>query len=79
MTAPGGAPHGMVRGGVLERARRGAAWVRWYVAELNGEHAYGRYVEHAEASGRPVLSRQEFERDRLDRRGRDPREGGRCC
>lgn len=79
MTAQGGAPHFTVRGGALGGVRRGLAWMRWYVRELNGENTYARYAERARASDRPLLSRQEFERDRLDRRDRDPREGGRCC
>ncbi|MDN5383590.1 CstA-like transporter-associated (seleno)protein [Streptomyces sp. LB8] len=63
----------------MARIRRCAAWIRWYVKELNGEHAYARYAERARAAGEPVLSRREFEHRRVDRRDGDPREGGRCC
>jgi uncharacterized short protein YbdD (DUF466 family) len=79
VTAPGAVASATARDGALARARRGAAWLRWYLGELNGEHAYDRYAERARASGGPVLSRREFEHDRTDRRDSDPREGGRCC
>lgn len=55
------------------------AW--WYVRELNGEHAYDRYVAHARSHDprARVLTRREFENRRVDRRDADPREGGGCC
>jgi uncharacterized short protein YbdD (DUF466 family) len=61
------------------RAQRACARLWWYVQELNGEHAYGRYAARHQEAGEPVLSRAEFERARVDRRDADPREGGRCC
>jgi uncharacterized short protein YbdD (DUF466 family) len=61
--------------------RRAGARAWWYVRELNGEHAYDRYVAHARSHGPHVrvLSRREFENRRVDRRDADPREGGHCC
>ncbi|WP_425474223.1 CstA-like transporter-associated (seleno)protein [Streptomyces alboniger] len=59
--------------------RRGLAWLRWYVAELNGEHAYERYAARARDARRPVLPRRAFERERLDRRDRDPLQYDGCC
>lgn len=79
MTSPGAAPPATGRGGVLARIRRCAAWIRWYVKELNGEYAYARYAERARTSGEPLLGRREFERARVNRRDGDPRESGRCC
>jgi len=60
-------------------ARRTLGGVRWYLREVAGESSYERYVEHEsrEHSGRPVLSRREFERQRQDYRDRTPQQ--RCC
>lgn len=59
--------------------RQGARWLRWYLREVSGESAYGRYVEHARAEhpDRRVLSRRHFERQRMD--DRDARPRARCC
>ena len=56
-----------------------ARWVRWYLREVSGESAYDRYVDHArtEHPDRPVLSRRDFERRRMDER--DSRPQSRCC
>ncbi len=51
------------------------AALRWYLRELTGENAYGRYAE--QHAGTPLLSRREFERART--RQRDDRTGIRCC
>ncbi|MFF4526207.1 YbdD/YjiX family protein [Streptomyces bluensis] len=66
---------------VLGRAVEAARSVRWYVRELTGESAYGRYVAHLRAGhpDAPVPSRREFERMRTDRQESDPRQGFRCC
>ncbi|MEV6106151.1 YbdD/YjiX family protein [Streptomyces sp. NPDC051940] len=52
-----------------------------YLRELTDETAYERYVEHARAhdTGRPVMTRRDFERCRTDAREADPKEGFRCC
>ncbi|MEU3557238.1 CstA-like transporter-associated (seleno)protein [Streptomyces fragilis] len=65
----------------LTRLREAGARAWWYVRELNGEHAYDRYVAHARSHDPHVrvLSRREFENRRIDRRDADPREGGGCC
>lgn len=78
--APGAAPR-RTGSGLAGRLRHLGAWLAWYVRELNGEHAYARYVERARTEGphTRVLSRREFERRRTDRREADPREGGHCC
>lgn len=58
---------------------RGARWLRWYLREVSGETAYDRYVQHA-CHGHPrerVLSRRQFERQRMDRRDDQPQ--SRCC
>lgn len=59
--------------------RRGVRWLRWYLREVAGESAYDRYLEHAGAGhpGRPVLSRRQFERQRMDERDSRPQQ--RCC
>ena len=59
--------------------RRGARWVRWYLREVSGEHAYDRYVAHARAEhvDAPVLGRRDFERRRMDARDATPQQ--RCC
>jgi uncharacterized short protein YbdD (DUF466 family) len=64
---------------VTAAVRRGVGWLRWYLREVSGESAYDRYVEHARADhpDRPVLSRREFERRRMDER--DARPQSRCC
>lgn len=61
--------------------RRVVDWVRWYVREVSGESVYDRYVAHARAHApeAKVMSRGEFERDRMDAREADPRKGFRCC
>lgn len=55
--------------------------VRYWVHEFTGEAAYDRYVAHARTCDPTarVLSRREFERERMDAREGDPREGFRCC
>ncbi len=59
--------------------RQGVRWLGWYLREVTGESAYGRYVEHARADhpDRIVLSRRQFERQRMD--DRDVRPQSRCC
>ena len=59
--------------------REGARWLGWYLREVSGESAYDRYVEHANAEhpDREVMSRREFERQRMD--DRDARPQSRCC
>ena len=59
--------------------RQGVRWLGWYLREVTGESAYGRYVEHARADhpDRIVLSRRQFERLRMD--DRDVRPQSRCC
>jgi uncharacterized short protein YbdD (DUF466 family) len=59
--------------------RQGARWLRWYLREVSGESAYERYVAHALAAhpDAPVLSRRQFERQRMDQR--DDRPQSRCC
>jgi uncharacterized short protein YbdD (DUF466 family) len=58
--------------------REGARWLGWYLREVSGESAYDRYVEHArEHPDREVMSRREFERQRMD--DRDARPQSRCC
>ena len=59
--------------------RQGARWLRWYLREVSGESAYDRYVQHARAEhpDRRVLSRRQFERQRMD--DRDARPQARCC
>lgn len=61
--------------------RRAVDWVRWYVREVSGESVYDRYVAHTRAHDpdAKVMSRGEFERDRMDAREADPRKGFRCC
>jgi len=53
--------------------------VGWYVREVMGENAYDHYVEHARRQhpDAPVLSRREFERQRLDEQAQKPQD--RCC
>jgi len=53
--------------------------VRWYLRELTGESAYDHYVEHQRRlhPGGPVLSRRDFERQRMA--DRESRPGVRCC
>jgi uncharacterized short protein YbdD (DUF466 family) len=53
--------------------------VLWYMRELTDESAYERYVEHVHSHhpGRPVPSRREFERQRMDARDANP--AVRCC
>jgi uncharacterized short protein YbdD (DUF466 family) len=64
---------------VTTTVRQGARWLRWYLREVSGESAYGRYVEHARAEhpDQDVLSRRQFERQRMD--DRDARPQSRCC
>ncbi|MGP3951965.1 YbdD/YjiX family protein [Streptomyces sp. 7N604] len=61
--------------------RRTASKIRWFWREASGEATYDRYVAHARAHDprAEVLSRREFERQRIDAREADPREGFRCC
>jgi uncharacterized short protein YbdD (DUF466 family) len=53
--------------------------VRWYLRELTGESAYDHYVEHQcrEHPGGPMLSRRDFERQRMAEL--ESRPGIRCC
>jgi uncharacterized short protein YbdD (DUF466 family) len=53
--------------------------VLWYLRELTDESAYDRYVEHVRTHhpDRPVPSRREFERQRMDARDANP--AVRCC
>jgi uncharacterized short protein YbdD (DUF466 family) len=53
--------------------------VLWYLRELTDESAYERYVEHVRSHhpDRPVPSRREFERQRVDAKDANP--GVRCC
>jgi uncharacterized short protein YbdD (DUF466 family) len=53
--------------------------VLWYLRELTDESAYDRYVEHVRTHhpDRPVPSRREFERQRLDAKDANPE--ARCC
>jgi uncharacterized short protein YbdD (DUF466 family) len=53
--------------------------VLWYLRELTDESAYERYVELVctHHPGRPVPSRREFERQRLDAKDASPEV--RCC
>lgn len=59
--------------------REGVRWLGWYLREVSGESAYDRYVEHARAAhpDRAVMSRRQFERQRMD--DRDTRPQSRCC
>ncbi|WP_448319683.1 YbdD/YjiX family protein, partial [Streptomyces sp. CO7] len=65
----------------LTRLKQAGARAWWYVRELNGEHAYDRYVAHSRSHDPHVrvLTRREFENRRIDRRDAGPREGGGCC
>ena len=58
---------------------RGFAAMRWYLRELTGEAAYGRYLDRHRLGhpGAPALERREFERRRTDRGDAHP--GARCC
>jgi len=53
--------------------------LRWYFRELTGEAEYDRYVErHGQRHpDLPLLTRREFERQRIDRGDEQP--GTRCC
>jgi len=53
--------------------------VLWYLRELTDESAYDRYVEHLRTHhpNRPLPSRREFERQRLDAKDANP--SARCC
>jgi uncharacterized short protein YbdD (DUF466 family) len=59
--------------------RRALAGIGWYLREVSGETAYGRYVEHARRDhpGEPVIARRDFERRRQDER--ESRTQARCC
>jgi uncharacterized short protein YbdD (DUF466 family) len=53
------------------------AGVRWYLREISGETAYERYLQRRpQADDGPVLSRREFERQRLED---SCTPGHRCC
>ncbi len=60
-------------------ARKALGAVRWYLREVSGESAYDRYVAHQRQDhpDRPLLTRRQFERERMDERERNPR--ARCC
>jgi uncharacterized short protein YbdD (DUF466 family) len=62
-----------------QRGRDVFGRVVWYLREVMGESAYDHYVEHARRAhpGMPVMSRREFERQRMDEQDRNPRT--RCC
>lgn len=61
--------------------RRAASRLWWYVTELTGENAYDRYVEHLRRHHpeAQVPSRRAFEKERMDARDADPREGNCIC
>ena len=62
----------------LRRLRELLAFARWYLRELTGESGYEHYcARRREHPDLPELTRREYERLRLDRRGADP--GARCC
>jgi len=63
----------------MSALRHGVRWLRWYLREASGETAYERYVAHALAAhpDAPVLSRGQFERQRMSQR--DGRPESRCC
>jgi uncharacterized short protein YbdD (DUF466 family) len=54
-----------------------SAW--WYLREVSGESAYDNYVDHQRRAhpGAIVLSRRDFERQRMA--DRENRPGVRCC
>ncbi|MFC7304924.1 YbdD/YjiX family protein [Streptomyces monticola] len=86
MGTPGSAHHPASPGAAHSSASPGTAnsfWARarYWWRELTGEAVYDRYVAHARACapGTEVMSRREFERERMDAREADPREGFRCC
>jgi uncharacterized short protein YbdD (DUF466 family) len=53
--------------------------IRWYLREVTGESGYDRYVEHMRRDhpGQVVMSRREYERQRMRMREENPR--ARCC
>ncbi|MBO3734392.1 YbdD/YjiX family protein [Glycomyces niveus] len=59
--------------------RRLFGLVRWYLRELTGEAAYGRYLDRHRRThpDTPALPRREFERRRTDRKDAHPT--ARCC
>ena len=63
--------------GLGARVTRALAAVNWYLREVSGESAYDRYLQrHDLPAGGPVLSRREFERQRLED---SCTPGHRCC
>ncbi|WP_329381802.1 YbdD/YjiX family protein [Streptomyces sp. NBC_01716] len=63
------------------KVRHAVGRIRWYVRELTGESAYDHYVAHTRACDPTTepMTRRAFERERMDVREADPREGFRCC
>ena len=59
--------------------RDAVSGVRWYLREVSGESRYERYVEHMrhDHPGQAVMSRREYERERMRMRDENPR--ARCC
>jgi uncharacterized short protein YbdD (DUF466 family) len=59
--------------------RDAVAGVRWYLREVSGESRYEHYVEHMRRDhpGQAVMSRREYERERMRMRDENPRP--RCC
>jgi uncharacterized short protein YbdD (DUF466 family) len=59
--------------------REAAGKALWYLREVTGEHDYDRYVEHQRRDhpDAAVLSRREFERERMDELDKNPRQH--CC
>jgi len=59
--------------------REAFAGVHWYLREVSGESGYDRYVEHMrrDHAEQAVMSRRDFERERMRRREENPR--ARCC
>ena len=51
------------------------------IREVTGDNAYERYVERLQAKdpGCPVPAREEFYKQRMDRKFNDPDNPSRCC
>ena len=61
----------------LERLRRAAGGVRWYLREFTGEARWDDYLARCDAEGTTPMSRRDFERHRADHAERCPQ--SRCC
>jgi uncharacterized short protein YbdD (DUF466 family) len=59
--------------------RTAVSTLLWFLKEVTGEHDYDRHVEHQRRHhpDAPVLSRREFERQRMDNLDKNPQQ--RCC